>query len=115
MIEIRSKVKDGRYKLSVKGHAGSDEKGRDTVCAAVSALVYTLAQNIKDCEKSGMIEKNPTVRLNEGDSYLSYRPKKGHEQSTLILFLGIQRGFELLQSNHPRYVNINSLVTPVTE
>lgn len=115
MIDIKCKVKDGRYELSVKGHAGSDVKGRDTVCAAVSTLVYTLAQNLKDCEKNGMIEENPTIRLVEGDSYISYRPTEGQEQATLILFLGIQRGFELLQSNNPRFVHIHSLVTPVTE
>lgn len=115
MIEIKCKVNNGRYDLSVKGHAGSDVKGRDTVCASVSTLVYTLAQNLKDCEKNGMIEENPTIRLVEDDTYISYRPKEGHEQSMLILFLGIQRGLELVQSNYPQYVHIHSLVTPVTE
>ena len=33
-------------KVTIKGHAQSGEYGNDLVCAAVSALTYTLAENI---------------------------------------------------------------------
>ena len=41
---IRAKyVRDGEYhSLTISGHAGYDEMGRDIVCAAVSATVYNL-------------------------------------------------------------------------
>ena len=34
-------------RIRFEGHAGYDAAGRDIVCAAVSALYYTLAENLK--------------------------------------------------------------------
>ena len=39
MININANRKDGKIiYLSVKGHANSDEEGKDLVCAAISAI-----------------------------------------------------------------------------
>lgn len=45
MITVRFKESaDGRCgRLDVRGHAGADVRGRDIVCAAVSAISQTLA------------------------------------------------------------------------
>lgn len=49
MIEITvKKNQNGIYNgLSVKGHAGYDEYGKDIVCAAVSALVINTINSIE--------------------------------------------------------------------
>ena len=40
MIKVTIAKKENKiYRLEVKGHAGSDEYGKDLVCAAVSAVV----------------------------------------------------------------------------
>ena len=39
-----------RYLLIVEGHSGFGEKGKDIVCSAVSILVYTLLNMLKDEE-----------------------------------------------------------------
>ncbi len=43
MIDISLKTDDKSFDLFVNGHAGYGKKGQDIVCAAVSALVQTLA------------------------------------------------------------------------
>lgn len=44
MIRIRCYTEDRAFRMRITGHAGYDEIGKDIVCAAVSALVQTLAQ-----------------------------------------------------------------------
>lgn len=43
MIEIRADPK----RIALYGHANYAEQGKDIVCAAVSALVYTLQESIE--------------------------------------------------------------------
>ena len=43
--------------LSVSGHAGYAPEGQDIVCAAVSALVQTLAMHADNCEDNCEIFK----------------------------------------------------------
>jgi len=40
LTEIR--YEPGRYRIRITGHAGAGEKGRDIVCAGVSALAFAL-------------------------------------------------------------------------
>ena len=42
MIEIKIKPRE----VVIKGHAGSDKKGKDLVCCAVSTLYYSLVANL---------------------------------------------------------------------
>ena len=42
MIEIKIKPRE----ITIKGHAGSDKKGKDLVCCAVSTLYYSLVANL---------------------------------------------------------------------
>lgn len=112
MINVKFREKNGRYIVTVRGHAKSGENGRDLVCAAVSTLTYTLAQNIRDCYKQGFLKLFPRIKLSEGDAVICYRPQKEYDASLLILLLGIQRGFQLLESNYSEYMTINSLVAP---
>ena len=37
-------------RMTVQGHAGYGEKGKDVVCAAVSALVYALIATLEETE-----------------------------------------------------------------
>ena len=44
MRDIYCRDHAGRWELSIIGHAGYDDSGRDIVCAAASALTYALAE-----------------------------------------------------------------------
>ena len=40
-------------RVTVKGHAGTAPAGQDLVCAAVSTLTYTLAENVAQLHRLG--------------------------------------------------------------
>ena len=46
MIKIVNTVSPFQYKLTLTGHAEYDKSGNDIVCAAISALVQTLAYSV---------------------------------------------------------------------
>ena len=60
MIRI---TRQGGTFVTLEGHAGSDVYGRDLVCAAVSALVLTLAEAVKDKPEAEVI-------LSPGNSHI---------------------------------------------
>ncbi len=51
MIEADLSRCDGKFSLTVSGHAGYSDSGDDIVCAAVSGIVYALAGYLlNECE-----------------------------------------------------------------
>ena len=88
MIRI---TRQGETAVSLEGHAGSDVYGRDLVCAAVSALVLTLAEAVKD-------KPGTEVVLNPGNSHIRSGPEAE------AAFDCICKGFALLAKKYPDYV-----------
>ena len=72
--------------LEMDGHAGAGKRGRDPVCAALSILLFTLA----DANEAS------TLRLSDG-----YARVAGGEKRDYAL---IVRGCKLLAENYPQYV-----------
>lgn len=104
MIKAEYTVNGGAALLSVKGHAGYGEQGKDIVCAACSALTETLAARFCDCDGPG---KFSTER---GDATFLVSRVPGRESSYSALRADMDftvRGLELLAQNYPRYVKIN--------
>ena len=54
MIEIRVYPKGDGMVLSAEGHAGMAPRGRDIVCAGVSALLYGFAAYLESLAPRGM-------------------------------------------------------------
>lgn len=80
---------DGGSRLEVRGHARSGPKGRDLVCAGVTALVLTLRENCREAElRSGY------AKLSGGSGEI---------------FRGVSRGFALLAKNFPQCVHYKCL------
>lgn len=105
MIEISLKTGvDGTYELSVKGHADYGEKGKDPVCAAVSALLYTACKAVSDSRE--MLLRDPITRLLEGDGYLFTKVKPKYEGNIQRSIWTIMEGFELLSQAYPESVKI---------
>ena len=88
--------------LEVKGHAGQNEKGKDIVCAAISALFYTLAKALTDSEK--MLKKKPIIKENNGDGLISCQPKKEYEGNIARTYWTILVGMELIANEYKDYV-----------
>ncbi len=79
--------------VSVEGHANSDVYGKDLVCAAVSALVLTLAANVEKM-------KGAEILLEPGFSRIQCRP----DAVGIAVFDCICKGFEMLAGKYPEYV-----------
>ena len=102
-ITYEMPVNNEVYKLTVTGHANTtDEPGKfDLVCAAVSTLVFTLAQCVTDASDLGWLRKNPTLKLEDGDACIKAKPMPEKEPIIGAMFTTIVRGLEMLTVNYP--------------
>lgn len=92
--------------LTVKGHSNYDVKGRDTVCASATMLAYTIAQIVQDMYDRKELKKKPTIRLEEGDSVITCKPRRDMYAEALHSFFVVEVGFALLAHNYPEYVQL---------
>ena len=82
MIEVSY---DGDCRMELRGHAGTAPRGKDLICAAVTALTLTLQEN---CRESG---------ITSGRAWL----QGGNPE----IFRAISRGFALLARQYPYAVH----------
>lgn len=94
-----------KHKVTVKGHANAAPKGEDLVCAAASALICTLAQDIDNLSSaSHSICRRPKIKLDAGDAVVSVEPIHGFDNTVKVIFDTICVGFELLAAKEPGYI-----------
>ena len=91
-------------RLTVKGHAKSAEPGRDLICAAASALAYTLAANVANMADNGQV-REPVMNMNEGDTEISCRPRHNLKATVTLVFDTVCAGFDLLAHQYPEYIS----------
>lgn len=101
MIQITYEKSANR--VTVSGHAGAAAKGSDIVCAAVSALVLTLGENIRVLHNTGVLTAY-TVDVKEGSAVLSCKAIAGMESVVRCIFGAVCCGFDLVQNMHPENV-----------
>jgi uncharacterized protein YsxB (DUF464 family) len=87
------------HDLAVTGHAGG-EKGKDLVCAAVSALVLTLAGNVAELALGDKLCRH-RLELGEGNSRIGCVGVSGMGPLVTLVFDTVCSGFELLQTLYP--------------
>ena len=95
MIEIS--YHRGRHEISARGHAGYDEPGKDIVCAAVTALMTTLAQFAKE---SGEAE----IRLEPGDILVRCQPRRRYGGPVALVYSAIAGGLCGIALQYPEHV-----------
>lgn len=88
------------HRVSITGHAGSDEKGKDLVCASASILVYALAEYVKRVKVEDKL-KFDLIVLEEGDAIISCSPYYEDEPEITVAFDAICGGFKLLARDYP--------------
>ena len=92
LIEIR-RWKDG---ISIKGHAGYAEHGKDIVCAAISALLQTFIASVEE-----LTYDNIQSEITAGNAVIKYKDLS--EQGTLLVesfFCGVR----MIAASYPEYV-----------
>ncbi|MBX5466835.1 MAG: ribosomal-processing cysteine protease Prp [Firmicutes bacterium] len=94
-------------RLWVRGHAGAGAAGQDVVCAAVSALVETLAL---------ALPKTPgwqgQIRVEEGAADFSFAEPISPEVRAVVE--AIAAGLADLGTSHRRYVRYDDVEEPAT-
>lgn len=90
-------------RVTVDGHAHSDEEGKDLVCAAVSALTYTLAANVAHICKGGQAREQVCV-MERGHSEISCKPLNRYRYGVALAMDAVCVGYELLAGQYPEYV-----------
>lgn len=101
MIEIVYEKRT--HSLVVSGHAGAGKKGEDIVCAAVSALVLTLAENVDVLVETGTAAES-VIDVKDGSARLACTAKKGMEPVVRCIFDAVCCGFSLVARMHPEHV-----------
>ena len=91
-------------RLTIQGHAYSDEPGRDLVCAGVSTLAYTLAANVGNLEANGHVS-DVTVKLESGNAEIACKPRSGSRAFVARVFEAICVGFEIMAKDHGAYIS----------
>ena len=92
------------FRVTVKGHAGTAPKGEDLVCAAVSALTYTLAANARNLCEIGASD-NFVCKLGSGDAEVSFRPKARARSTCGLVMRAVCAGFSLIAEKYPEAVH----------
>lgn len=100
---IRAVYEVDRCRVQVQGHAGFAPMGQDTVCAAASALLYTLAEAVKELERMGMLE-GYRVELQSGAGEVCWTPSVLWRSYVMTAMNSICLGFRLLARDYGEYV-----------
>lgn len=90
-------------RVTVRGHAKSDEYGRDLICAAVSSLALTLKGNLERMAEADIVTAY-TARLEEGDAELSCDPRHRYRAVVGQTIQSVCVGFEILAEKYPDYI-----------
>ena len=98
MIQIRMDVEGMR--LEIEGHAGYAPIGQDIVCAAVSTLTYTLAQNLALM----LCADEYTADLENGHAYIEARPPETLAELCRGIFMTIANGYAMLEAQYGQYI-----------
>lgn len=94
MINAEVSIKDNKYvAFSCTGHAGYDDKGRDIICASVSALVINTAnaiEKLSDCDFKAISKNNK----------ITYEFKSEIDDKALLLMDALIIGLEGIQKEY---------------
>lgn len=106
MVEITFNART--YEVTAKGHAMADEEGKDIVCAAVSTLMYTLADSLSQCQL--MIEEGTfESRVKKGDMMVKCTPKEDFIANIETIYWVILNGCNALVESYPEYVTLTQI------
>ncbi len=105
---IRVRYTPDKFRVTVEGHAGSAERGRDLICAAVSTLVLTLAENVARMKKAGWLEGHG-VEIMAGKARIQCLPREEWTGAAEVVFGAVFAGFELLGRKWPEFVKVETV------
>lgn len=106
-IKIEKNNEDMSLRITANGHANTAQRGRDTVCAAVSALIYSFADEIAHIPAEKFKRRTVRVGSEKGQAYIEAKCTSERAYTRVIYNLApVQRGLETLAQRYPEAVNI---------
>lgn len=110
MIEasvIRTVWNDGKtgYEVKAKGHAGAGKYGQDIVCAAVSCLMQTLANEVEEAARAGLVALGAVAH---GEGWMRVEVTPTHESCDMVEAWVelVQDGLDALAESYPENVEL---------
>lgn len=96
MTVVRYKVHDGKYEMSIYGHAGYAEAGKDIVCAGVSAIGYALLGFLRNTDCKGL-----RVITDSGNLAVSCKGGERVSAAFEMAYIGLLQ----IAQKYPQYVD----------
>ena len=110
MIEasvMRTVWNDGKtgYEVKAKGHAGAGKYGQDIVCAAVSCLMQTLANEVEEAARAGLVALGAVAH---GEGWMRVEVTPTHETCDMVEAWVelVQDGLDALAESYPENVEL---------
>lgn len=94
-----------KYLLIIEGHASFSENGTDIVCSAVSVLVYTLLNMLKDEESDKRLKLNREI-VRAGYFCVEVEPFDFSKNRTKGIIDTVVMGLALLNQEYPENVRL---------
>ena len=98
--------------LVATGHAGGGEKGKDIICAGISALLCALVNTLEDAKRRGRIRLE--LKLDEeqgGDMRIHVEPAIGFVGDVNAYFRVIMMGLKGIADQYPENVKVGEVWT----
>lgn len=110
MIEatvMRTVWNDGKtgYEVKAKGHAGAGKYGSDIVCAAVSVLMQTLANEVEEAARAGLVVLGAVAH---GEGWMRVEVTPTNESCDMVEAWVelVQDGLDALSESYPENVEL---------
>lgn len=110
MIEatvMRTVWNDGKtgYEVKAKGHAGAGKYCQDIVCAAVSCLMQTLANEVEEAARAGLVALGAVAH---GEGWMRVEVTPTHESYDMVEAWVelVQDGLDALAESYPENVEL---------
>lgn len=93
------------YEVKAKGHAGAGKYGQDIVCAAVSVLMQTLANEVEEAARAGLVALG-AVAHGEGWMRVEVTPTRESCDMVEAWVELVQDGLDALAESYPENVEL---------
>lgn len=94
-----------KYVLSIDGHTGFDKCGSDIVCAAVSAVTYTLINALRWAEADELLYIDE-IRIGDGSVYIEAEPYSFSREKIKTIIETCMTGYSTIEEEYPEYIEI---------
>ena len=112
MVKVKFEQIGNTLSLSLVGHSGYADIGKDIVCSACSILAYTVAQFVKEADESGYLKTPPTIKLESGNTAITCQPIDDLLIDIQNIYFFAEKGYELLAQNYPQNVELKQFGQP---